>query len=219
MTCRWTEPSWLGRATRCRAPTSTASPCPPTPTFSPTCWGACRLQPCRDCLSVDTAPPHQPVSRVWATFQFSLRWFAFCMWKCLMLWLLCRFWVTGGMEIYFPLCVCPGFSALLWLTVSGTARLLCVFAYILVCWFKHFHLVLFRSFLFERCVCMCVCKCVLVNRHTHTHMPMSPLALSLIYKPTHTHCNVNIDHKEMRQDNQKGALFIWGTHIWQVFRK
>lgn len=57
---RWTEPSWLGRVTQCRGPTSTASPCPHTPTSSRTCWEACRLQPCQDCPSVATAPPLQP---------------------------------------------------------------------------------------------------------------------------------------------------------------
>lgn len=65
--------------------------------------------------------------------------------------------------------------------------------------------------------------CVLVNRerqpHTHTqaqaHTPTLPPALSLIYKPTHTHGNVSVDHKELRQDGQKGVLCIWGTQFWQ----
>lgn len=55
-------PSWQGRATLCRVPTSTASRSPPTPTSSRTCWGACLLRRCPACPSAATAPRHQPVS-------------------------------------------------------------------------------------------------------------------------------------------------------------
>lgn len=63
------EPSWPGRATRYQADTSTAFPCPPTPTFSPTCWGACRLRLCQDFPSVDIAPPPQQVSQLFSLFS------------------------------------------------------------------------------------------------------------------------------------------------------
>lgn len=69
--------------------------------------------------------------------------------------------------------------------------------------------------------------CVLVNRerltHTHTHIASSAVlnlqAHTHQHIHTHTHGNVSVDHKEMRQDSQKGALFIWGTQIWQVLLK
>ena len=83
------EPSWRGRAIRCRAPTSTASPCPPTPTSSPTCWGACRLRPCQDCPSAGTARPRQPVSKLYVSAIFVYSVLA-PIWDRAMLWLLCR---------------------------------------------------------------------------------------------------------------------------------
>lgn len=148
------EPSWLGRATRCRAPTSTASPCPPTPTSSPTCWGACRLHPCQDCPSAGTAPPHQPVSK---RLDFSLLWFGTvqCFGYCAG-WLLSDRRRAEGRFTF--LCVCPGLPAQLQRTVSCVAPLLRVCAHTLVpasLLVKKglFHLILFRSFLFERCVC------------------------------------------------------------------
>lgn len=61
-------PSWPGRATQCRVPTSTASRSPPTPTSSRTCWEACLLRRCQACPSAATAPRHQPVSRRYAVF-------------------------------------------------------------------------------------------------------------------------------------------------------
>lgn len=57
-------PSWLAKATQCRAPTSTASLYQPTRTSSRTCWGAYRRQPCLVFPSVGIAPPHQPVSKL-----------------------------------------------------------------------------------------------------------------------------------------------------------
>lgn len=126
----WTEPSWLGRATRCRGPTSTASRCPPIPTSSPTCWGACRLQPCQDCPSVGTAPLHQPVSQL-CLYPFiagsrSCKWSVSvpCCRYCVR-WILSeRWWVEDLISLVTVLTVCVG------LLVKG-----------------YFHLILFRPFL------------------------------------------------------------------------
>lgn len=182
------EPPWLGRATQCRAPTSTASPCPPTPTSSPTCWGACLLQPCRVSPSAGTAPPRQPVSKLFTPTPFFRR---LCSGNCADWLLNDRKWE----EEDFPfLCVCPGLPVWLRLIVflcippphPTPPRCVCV------------HMLLpsagKRDSFIPSCLDVSYLKtCVLVNRErqpqTHIHTALAatlPPALSLIYKPTHT---------------------------------
>lgn len=90
-------PSWRAKATQCRAPTSTASLCPPTHTSSHTCWGACHRQPCLVFPSVGTAPPPQPVSKL---RMFALSRWHFQRYDCYVLGSVDDCWRTGGVLVH-----------------------------------------------------------------------------------------------------------------------
>lgn len=161
------------------------------------------------------------------------------MWDRAMLWLLFRLaveWQEVGRGRFTFLCVCPGLPVRLVLTVSCEVPLLCVCTYACACESAGKKDSFISCFSLDHSYLKDMCdgkqKAATTHMHTyiHTH-PTLPPALSLIYKPihisahTHTHTqntntwNVRADHREVRQDSQKGALFIWGTQIWQIHLK
>lgn len=118
------------------------------------------------------------------------------------------------------LCVCPGLPVQLRHIVSCVSPLLRVCTYACACESAGKEDSFISSCLdYSHLKDVCVGKQRAATAHTHTqaqaHTPTLPPALSLIYKPTHTHGNVSVDHKELRQDGQKGVLCIWGTQFWQ----
>lgn len=74
-----------------------------------------------------------------------------------------------------------------------------------------FHLILFRSFP-SRDVCVGKQREAATHtcKHTHTrpHSHIASSAVLNLQAHTHTHGNVRVDHREMRQDSQRGGLFI-----------